>query len=53
MRKTSDNKNSQGGYMNRQVICSICEKEWNLRSGGMAYQSLNRHINTEHREETK
>ena len=36
--------------MKRQVICPICKKEWDLRSGGMAYQSLNRHIKLEHRE---
>jgi len=36
--------------MNRQVICPICNKEWDLRSGGMAYVSLNRHIKEQHRE---
>jgi len=33
----------------RIVICSICEKEWQLRSG-MAFESLNRHIKEEHKE---
>jgi len=31
------------------VICSICENEWQLRSG-MAFESLNRHIKEEHKE---
>ena len=35
--------------MNRQVVCPICDKAWDLR-GGMAYQSLNRHIKEQHRE---
>ena len=33
----------------RIVICSVCEKEWQLRSG-MAYESLSRHIKKEHKE---
>jgi hypothetical protein len=34
----------------RIVICSECEKEWQLRSG-MAYESLSRHIKKEHKEQ--
>jgi len=36
--------------MNRQVVCPICDKAWDLRSGSMAYQSLNRHIREQHKE---
>jgi DNA-directed RNA polymerase delta subunit len=34
----------------RIVICSVCEKEWQLRSG-MAFESLSRHIKKEHKVE--
>jgi hypothetical protein len=33
----------------RIVICSVCEKEWQLRSG-MAFESLGRHKRSEHKE---
>jgi hypothetical protein len=32
----------------RIVICSVCEKEWQLR-GGMAFESLGRHNKQEHK----
>lgn len=35
--------------MNRSVVCPICNKEWELRSG-FAHLSLSRHMNIEHRE---
>jgi len=34
----------------RIVICSVCEKEWQLR-GGMAFESLGRHLKQEHKEQ--
>lgn len=33
----------------RIVICPVCAKEWQLR-GGMAFESLGRHIKEEHQE---
>lgn len=35
--------------MNRLVICPICKKEWSLRWGTMAGESLNRHMKVEHK----
>jgi hypothetical protein len=35
----------------RIVICSVCEKEWQLRSG-MAFESLWRHIKREHKDQS-
>ena len=33
----------------RIVICPVCQREWQLR-GGMAFESLNRHLREEHKE---
>jgi uncharacterized protein YbaR (Trm112 family) len=33
----------------RIVICPICKAEWQLR-GGMAFESLGRHIKDQHKE---
>lgn len=38
----------EGGVMSRVVVCEDCKKEWELRWGIFAHQSLARH-KKEHR----
>lgn len=37
--------------MNRVVICPICKKEIELRSGIFGHATINRHIKTDHKKE--
>lgn len=34
----------EGGIMSRMVICPVCKKEWELRWGIFAHDSLARHM---------
>jgi hypothetical protein len=34
--------------MSRLVICSVCKKEWELRWGIMANESMSRHMKSHH-----
>lgn len=44
MTKTEYRTGKSGTRMNRTVVCSICKKEWELRWGIMANESLSRHM---------
>jgi len=34
----------EGGVMTRQIKCTVCGKEWELRWGIFAHDSLARHM---------
>ena len=35
--------------MSRVIICTLCKKEWELRWGIFAHDSLSRHMKAEHK----
>ena len=37
-----------GTRMSRLVVCPVCKKQWDLRWGIMANESLARHIKADH-----
>ena len=38
-----------GIKMSRILICTVCKKEWDLRWGTMANESLSRHMKDAHK----
>ena len=46
-------ENPTGKTINRVLICPTCKKEWVLRWGVMANESMFRHMKTEHKQNLK